>query len=210
MARKLRPLTFVDLERLGDAACSHCAFWETAEKLERTCGAACDTDRSREWFDRVTSEWGECGRAAFENDEVLGFVKYAPSMYFPQAATFPSAPLDGRVPLIACLHVAPDARHHGLGRVLLLAALRDLVLRGEKRVEAFGYAPPMVDIDRTPALGIQFLLRHGFTVSRPDPTFPLLQLELRSLAVITDNVEGMLESLRLPLTVPTRAPAGWT
>lgn len=209
MARRLRPLAFADLARVAEG-CSRCSFWETAEKLDRHCGAACDADRSREWFDRVTSEWGECGRVAYEDNEVLGFVKYAPSMYFPQAATFPSAPLDGRVPLIACLHVAPDARHHGLGRVLLLAALRDLVLRGEKRVEAFGYVPPMADIDVTPMLGIQFLLRHGFTVSRPDPTYPLLQLELRSLAVVSENLEAILESLRLPMPVPQRSPVSWT
>lgn len=177
---------------------------------ERTCGEPCDAELLRTWFETVSSEWGECGRVAYEDDEVLGFVKYAPSRYFPQAFTFPSAPLDGDVPLIACLHVAPGARHHGLGRLLLLAALRDLVLRGEKRVEAFGYAPPMADIDVTPMLGIQFLLRHGFTVSRPDPTYPLLQLELRSLAVISENLESVLESLRLPLRAPKRAPVTWT
>lgn len=164
----------------------------------------------RGWFETVREEWGECGRVVYEDDEVLGFVKYAPSRYFPQAFTFAASPLDGDVPLIACLHVAEGARRHGLGRLLLLAALRDLVLRGEKRVEAFGYAPPMADIDATPMLGIQFLLRHGFTVSRPDATYPLLQLELRSLSVISENLESVLESLRLPMRAPKRVPATWT
>lgn len=209
MARKLRPLSFSDLGMTPEG-CSRCAFWESAEPLDRRCGAHCDLEQSRAWFDRVLSDWGECGRAAVEDDQVLGFVKYAPSGYFPQAFTFPSAPIDPKVPLIACLHVAPDARHHGLGRVLLLAALRDLTLRGEKKVEAFGYAPPMADIDVTPMLGIQFLLRHGFTVSRPDPTYPLLQLELRSLATISENLESVLESLRLPIRVPRSAPIPWT
>jgi GNAT superfamily N-acetyltransferase len=157
----------------------------------------------------VTDEWGECGRVAYEDDEVLGFVKYAPSRYFPQASTFPAAPTDPSVPLIACLHITPEARHHGLGSLLLRAVLKDLAVRGERRVEAFAVSARPPTLDDSPFLGMEFLIRNGFTVSRPDPHHPLLRLDLRSLAVLGENIEAVFESLRFPLRVPNRAPASW-
>jgi GNAT superfamily N-acetyltransferase len=208
MTRKLRPLSFGDLDRLP-SGCAGCALWESAGMHERRCGSVCDAEVQQAWHRRVTDEWGECGRVAFEDDELLGFIKYAPSGYFPQAATFLAAPQDPTVPLITCLHISPDARHHGLGTVLLRAALRDLVMRGERRVEAFGFTKSGAALEDMPMLGVPFLLRNGFTVSRPDATYPLMKLDLRSLIVLQDNLEAVLESLRFPLRVPSRAPASW-
>jgi GNAT superfamily N-acetyltransferase len=208
MTRKLRPLSFGDLDRLP-TGCSGCALWETAGLQERRCGSVCDPELQQAWHRRVTDEWGEVGRVAYEDDEILGFIKYAPSGYFPQSATFLAAPQEPAVPLISCLHISPDARHHGLGTVLLRAALRDLVMRGERRVEAFGFTQSGAALEDMPMLGVPFLLRNGFTVSRPDATYPLMKLDLRSLIVWQDNLEAVLESLRFPLRVPNRAPASW-
>jgi len=211
MSRKLRPLTFSASDQLP-LECSECVFWESAGERERRCGKVCDAELQSAWYRRVTDEWGECGRVAFEDDEVLGFIKYAPSGFFPQAATFASAPEDRSVPLIACLHIAADARHRGLGTVLLRAALRDLAQRGERRVEAFGYthADGEDQRDIMPMLSVQFLERNGFVVTRPDPRYPLLRLDLKSLVLWREDLDAMLESLRFPLRVPSRAPASWT
>lgn len=208
MSRKLRPLMLEDLGRLP-AGCGDCAFWESAGERERRCGAVCDSELQRSWWRRVTDEWGACGRVAFEDDEILGFIKYAPSRYFPQADTFPNPPADSAVPLISCLHISADARHHGLGTVLLRAALKDLQGRGERRVEAYSFTDTGVLIDDMPMLSMPFLLRNGFTVSRPHPAYPLMRLDLRSLVVWQDNLEAVLESLRFPLRVPKQAPASW-
>jgi ribosomal protein S18 acetylase RimI-like enzyme len=208
MPRRLRPLGPDDLTRLP-AGCGGCAFWESAGQRERICGKTCDVELQRAWIRHVADEWGECGRVAYEDDELLGFIKYAPSRYFPQASTFPSAPEDPAVPLITCLHISTDARHHGLGTVLLRACLRDLVARGERRVEAFAFAQP-AQVDDMPMLGMPFLLRNGFVVSRPSTAYPLMRLDLKSLVVWQDNLEAVLESLRFPLRVPRRAPASWT
>ncbi len=208
MTRRLRALTLADMDRLP-AACSGCAFWESAGERPRTCAAVCDSDLQEAWYRRVSDEWGECGRVAYEDDEILGFVKYAPSGFFPQAATFAAAPEDPSVPLISCLHITPDARHHGLGSVMLRAALKDLVGRGERRVEALASTAKPMMIDESPLMSVDFLLRNGFTISRPDPDYPLLKLDLRSLAMWSENLEAVLESLRFPLRSPKRAPAAW-
>ena len=209
MTRRLKPLNFTGASQLP-MACSTCAFWESAGERERRCGTVCDADLQGAWYRRVTDEWGDCGRVAFDGDEVLGFIKYAPSGFFPQVSTFNAAPEDPSVPLIACLHISSDVRHRGLGTVLLRAALRDLVGRGERRVEAFGYTDLVGTRDQMPMLGVAFLLRNGFTIVRPDPSYPLLRLDLKSLALWQDNLEAVLESLRFPMRVPNRAPASWT
>lgn len=208
MARRLRSLTLEDLGRLP-AGCGACVFWESAGERERRCGSVCDSELQEAWYRRVTDEWGECGVVAYEDDEILGFVKFAPSKYFPQASTFHAAPEDSSVPLIACFHIAPEARHHGLGGVLLKATLRDMVQRGERRIESFGAVHLPEVVDESPVLGIDFLLRHGFTIERPDPQYPLLKLDLKSLATWPENVEAVLDSLRLPMRAPKRAPATW-
>jgi ribosomal protein S18 acetylase RimI-like enzyme len=208
MTRRLRPLTLDDLGRLP-SGCDGCVLWESAGERERRCGAVCDPELQRAWLRRVTDEWGECGRVAYEDEELLGFVKYAPSVYFPQSQTFAAAPQDPAVPLVSCLHISPDARHHGLGTVLLRACLRDLVLRKERRVEAFGFTTPGAVLQDMPMLGVPFLLRNGFVVSLPNPLYPLMRLDLRSLIVWQDNLEAVLESLRFPLRVPKQAPASW-
>lgn len=211
MARRLRPLNLDHLEKVTHT-CGSCLFWETAGRLERRCGVRCDKAVATEWFSRVVEEWGECGRAVVEDDVVLGFIKYAPSRYFPQALTFPVAPDDLTVPFIACLHIRPDARGRGLGKLLLHAAARDLVSRGGRKVQAIGCdAPaPGSDTERIPMLGAHFLERNGFTVAAAHPVYPLMELELKSLALLTENLESMLESLRLPLASPRQAPVPWT
>jgi len=208
MNRRFRALTLDDLDRLP-AGCEGCVFWQSTVLAERRCGSVCDSEAQAEWYRRVSQEWGDCGRVAVEDDEILGFVKYAPSGYFPQARTFAAAPTDPQVPLIACLHIAPEARNLGLGTLLLRATLRDLTQRGERKVEAFAIARRPESFEEAPMPGIEFLLRNGFTVSRPDPLYPLLQLELRTLVTWAENLEAVLDSLKLPVRVPERVPTPW-
>jgi N-acetylglutamate synthase-like GNAT family acetyltransferase len=205
MARKIRPLT---VDRIGDLPdpCSACALWETGGRTSVTCAPADAREDLAHWVGEVRSEWGECGRIAYENGEPLGFVKYAPPRYFPQVTSMPSGVPDSGSVLIACMHVGPDTREGGLGKVLLQAALRDLVARGERVVEAYG-ASDATDRDLSPLMSVDFLLRQGFTVVRPHPITPLMRLELKSLASWTENIEAVLEALQLPRTVGERVPA---
>jgi GNAT superfamily N-acetyltransferase len=205
VTRRFRALT---ADRLGDLpdSCAGCSFWETDDSLPPDCGSTCDSDRQAEWIRTVISEWGDCGRIAYIDGDALGFVKYAPPRYFPQVRHMAvGTPSDDAV-LLACLHVASDARHAGLGKVMLQAALRDLVARGERALEAYGAIDP-VDRRHTPMITVEFLLRQGFTVVRPNPRYPLLRLELRTLAAWTESVEAVLESIQIPLRVRERVPA---
>ncbi|MRS12611.1 MAG: GNAT family N-acetyltransferase [Actinobacteria bacterium] len=205
MSRKLIGLSVADRRHLP-TRCVGCVYWESAAGLPRECGAACDDSLAARWARDVAADWGECGRVAVEDGEFLGFIKYAPPGYVPQSGRMPSGPPIADVPVITCMHLASEARRHGLGGVLLRAALRDLAGRGERTVQAYAIAG-RTDYETAPMVGVEFLLRHGFTVVRPHPEVPLLSLDLKSLAMWSENLESVLESLRIPMRVPTRAPA---
>lgn len=210
MSRRLKPLTVDLVDSLPDS-CRGCVFWESPGRLEARCGSATDLPALREWIADVNSGWGECGKVAMEDGEALGFVKYAPPGYFPQAVNLPAGPPSPDAVLVSCLHIVPQARQRGLGKVLLQAALRDLTLRGERAVEAYGIAG-RVDYVSSPMVGVDFLIRMGFGVQRPHPDMPLMRLDLRSLVVLREDLEAVLESLRIPLRrshpVPTPHAGG--
>ncbi|MGB4440941.1 MAG: GNAT family N-acetyltransferase [Coriobacteriia bacterium] len=205
MARRLIGLSIADRDMLP-SRCIGCTYWESSQALPRECGIACDTAAATGWVRTVAAEWGECGRVAVEDGAFLGFVKYAPPQYFPQALHMPSGPPLKGVPMIACMHLVPEARRRGLGGVLLRAAMRDLTQRGERSVQAYALAV-RTDFENSPLVGVEFLLRNGFEVATPNPEVPLLRLDLKSLVSWSDNLEAVLESLRIPIRVPARAPA---
>lgn len=206
MTRRLRPLLLEHFETLP-CACPGCSFWESAKPLPVACGSACDMALAKARYGEISREWGECGRVATEDKEVLGFIKYAPPRYYPQAFNMPAGPPSPDTVLLACIHIRDDARQHGLGSLLLRAALKDLVNRGERTVQVYAGAVQSADRATQPVMGVEFLLRNGFNVARPHPSYPLLELDLRSLATWADNLEAVLETLRIPLRAPRPAPA---
>jgi ribosomal protein S18 acetylase RimI-like enzyme len=199
----MRPLTSGVVERLP-SECVGCAFWESEQRLPRHCGALCDPELATAWARDVIEQWGDCGRVAYDDEHIIGFIKYAPPGFMPQARHFPAAPPSDDAVFIGCLHVVDDARHLGLGRLLLHACLRDVFMRGEKAVEAYAYAGQVRDL---PVMSLDFLLKQGFEIVRPHQEFPLLRVRMNSLATLTENIEAVLQSLHLPLRVPKRAPA---
>ncbi|MDI6692099.1 MAG: GNAT family N-acetyltransferase [Anaerosomatales bacterium] len=204
MARRFRPLDSA-ASALLPGRCAACAFWESPERLPLECGARCDTERVSSWVRTIEESWGSCGRVVVDDGVPLGFVKYAPASAVPQARNMPSGPPDEAAVLVCCMHIVPEARQRGLGKVLMQAALRDLYQRGERVVQAYA-AAGRVDYATSPVVGVEFLLRMGFTAVRPHPEVPLMQLELKSLAAWAENLEAALEALRIPLRMPERRP----
>ncbi len=207
MARKLRPLTFTRAEDLYDE-CARCRFWEEGAPAKHRCGSLKRSDVQEAWYRTVRDEWGDPGRIAYQDREALGFIKYAPTRYFRRAGgALPAGPASTDAVLIACLHIREEARNLGLGTLLLQAALSDLRSRGERIVEAYGSVEPTGE--DSPYITANFLLRHGFTVVRPNPDVPLLRMELEALEAWNDTFEAALEAVTLRLT-PQRVPGAST
>ncbi|HET7734956.1 MAG TPA: GNAT family N-acetyltransferase [Nocardioidaceae bacterium] len=191
MARKLARLT---LDNLGDLpeAVQECVFWELDPVARSRAEHAGEARSEKEaWLSHVLLEWGSCGRVAYVDGEPVGFVLYAPPVFFPGSAQLPTAPIGEDAVQLATAYVDPEHAGGGLGRVLLQAMVKDLLKRGDIRaVEAFGTQRPHDCV-----LPVDFLVRCGFKTQRAHPRTPRMRMELKSVLTWKEDVEAALERL---------------
>ena len=139
MSRRIARLTLDTLADLPEDVRS-CLHWELDPvrrgQVERA-GAA--VEEKEAWVSKVLLEWGSCGRVLYVDDQPAGFVLYAPPVYFPGSASYPTAPVSEDAVQLATAQVFDGYGGGGLGRVLMQAMARDLIKRGGVRaVEGFG------------------------------------------------------------------------
>jgi GNAT superfamily N-acetyltransferase len=201
MSRKVVRLTLDHLAQL-DGPCTACLFWQL-DPVSRSRLAEPDAVTEKEaWVSRVLREWGSCGRVAVVDERPVGYVMYAPEVFVPGAAAFPTAPVSPDAVLMTTVYVEPSHAHGGLGRMLVQGMARDLIKRGGIRaVEAFGDAgrtgwPGPDPNGRTRCVvSADFLGSVGFKTQRAHPTTPRMRMELRSALTWKDEVEAALERL---------------
>lgn len=203
MSRTTAPLTVDHLAALT-VPCRTCLFWELDPvRRERLSGEdSCDGVKES-WVSEVLREWGSCGRAALVDDEVVGYLCYAPPAYLPGANAFPTAPVSPDAVLLSTGRVADEYVGGGLGRMLVQAMARDLVGRpGIRAVEVFA--------DQRGSghclLPAEFLARVGFKTHRPHPRTPRMRMEMRTLLPWRTEVEAALEKL-VGAVRPAKPPA---
>lgn len=207
--RKIDRLTLDNLGDLPDP-CRSCTFWELDPVHRARAERLGDGAREKEdWVSRVLLEWGSCGRILYVDDAAAGYALYAPATYVPGAAGFPTAPASDDAVLLARVMVRPDLAGGGLGRMLVQAAVKDVVNRGGIRaLEAFG--------DRRAGRGAaatgcvmpaDFLLRVGFKTYRSHPRYPRLRMDMRSVLTWREEVEHALEKLLGVVRPATPRPA---
>ena len=188
MSRRIARLTLDTLADLPDSVRS-CLHWERdpvrRAEVERSGAAA---EEKEAWVSTVLLEWGSCGRVLYVDDEPAGFVLYAPPVYFPGSASYPTAPVSEDAVQLATAQVFDGYGGGGLGRVLMQSMARDLVKRGDIRaVECFGVHGRPTDGCPLPA---EFLQRVGFKTVRPHPRSPRMRLEMRSVLTWREEVEA--------------------
>ena len=210
-----RRLARLTLDTLGDlpVEARSCVFWELDPVRRARAEHAGETVEEKEaWLSRVLLDWGSCGRVAYVDGEAVGYVLYAPPMFFPGSEAMPTAPVGEDAVLLATALVMPEHAGGGIGRMLMQSVVKDLIKRGGFRaVEALGdtRAPRKGEqLDhRSCVLPADYLLRVGFKTLRPHQRYPRMRLELRSAVTWRTEVEHALERL-LGAVRPTRpAPA---
>ncbi len=192
MSRTTAPLTVDHLAAL-EVPCRSCLFWELDPvRRERLTDPETCRGVKESWASEVLREWGSCGRVALVDDEVVGYLCYAPPAYVPGADAFPTAPVSPDAVLLTTGRVAEEYAGGGLGRLLVQGMARDLAGRaGVKAVEAFADQR-----GRSPCLlPAEFLARVGFKTHRPHPRTPRMRMELRNLVTWRTEVEAALEKL---------------
>lgn len=190
MARRAYGLDGTDLRDFG---LEPCLRWKydpvTAERVpddERH-------DALEEWVERVRTEWGECGRVLLHDDVPIGYVLYAPPAFLPGLGDVATGPPSPEAVVLVELYVVPQERGAGLGKALVQAAAKDLVLRDVTALEAFGTHRELVADDCL--LPVGFLGAVGFTTHRAHSTTPRMRMDLRAARTWMNEVELALERL---------------
>lgn len=160
------------------------------------------------------------------DDPCLGFAFYAPPGAVPRARLFPTAPVSADAILLTAVGVECADDRELLSQSLLAAVVNDLVRRGVRALEAFGYTAAVTEMSeagRLPAelspvvavlgdcsvdecmLTSDFLEDVGFTVVAPHPYFPRLRLELDKglgwKAEVEAALERLLENARIEVPI---------
>lgn len=191
MGRKVVRLTLDHLEELT-APCRSCVFWQLDPvRRQRVEDPADEVDA---WVSEVLREWGSCGRVAVVDGEVVGHLIWAPPVHVPGADGFATAPVSADAVILTTVHVAPEHRGGGLGRMLIQGMAKDLVRRGNgiRAVEAFGDTRGRTGHCIVPA---DFLLAVGFSTQRAHALHPRMRMDLRTTLSIREELEKGLETL---------------
>ncbi len=211
-----------------------CVFWEM---LHGEADGALDpsTAVSREtlesefdkeaWISGVLLEWGTCGQLAIESttSKVVGTALYAPPGRVPRARRFPTAPVGADAVLLTAARVEPG--FEDALPLLVDAVVSDVVRRGVRAIEAFGFSGAREPLERD-LVGLmlgsgmssdtcqlclmhtQVLLDAGFEIVAPDLYLPRLRLELDEGLGWKSAVERALEKLVYEAAMDLSAPEG--
>jgi hypothetical protein len=192
VSRRLASITLDNLDDLP-SRCRNCVFWE----LDPVSRARAEEKRTvalekESWISSTLLEWGSCGKILYVDGAAAGYVLYAPPLYVPRSAAFPTSPISPDAVLLMTAHVTREFAGGGLGRMLLQGTAKDLTRRGTKAIEAFG----SVNWKRPDCvLPVGYLLAVGFKTVRPHPQYPRLRLDLKTALSWREDVEVALERL---------------
>lgn len=204
-----RAVFSLTLDRLKDvpSPCGSCIFWELDPALASASIARGDPGLDKEaWVSSALLEWGSVGQIAYVDGTPAGYVTYAPPYLVPRGAAFPTSPVSADAVLLMMVRVVPEFVGQGLGRVLIQGAAKDVMRRGVRAVEAFGYAGDTDSAKGACLIPVDFLTAVGFKTVREHRTYPRLRLDLRSALTWREDVEAAVERLLATVRTPTLSP----
>lgn len=155
--------------------CRYCLYWQTKGAYDEEMLKPEMEKKKREWFNKVSHEFGNCIKIAHLADTPFGFIQYAPAKFFPRAKEYASGPLSKDAVFLACLYITnKEARGKGLGTIMLRNLLAQLKASGFKVVETFARKGS----SENPSGPLALYLKHSFKVKNEKDNFPLARLEL--------------------------------
>lgn len=159
-------------------SCKYCLYWEDPKLGIDLASGVKEALFAKKlaWLGWVRREWGSCGKLLFFGDKAIGYAQYAPVRFLPGTEEYPAGPVSEDAVFLGCLFIPePRWRGQGLGGLLLRAILDELAAREIEAVETFARKGST----ENPPGPLEFYLKHGFSVLRDDPQFPLVRRVLR-------------------------------
>ena len=201
-----RQVFSLTLDRLRDVPqpCVSCVFWELDPALAAGSIAGGEPGLDKEsWLSSALLEWGSVGQIVYVDEVPAGYVTYAPAYLVPRAAAFPTAPIAADAVMLMTARVVPEYAGQGLGRVLIQVAAKDVMRRGIRAVEAFGYLGDPRSQKAACLIPGRFLTSVGFKTVREHRTYPRLRLDLRTALTWREDMEVAVERLLAAVRSPS-------
>jgi GNAT superfamily N-acetyltransferase len=201
-----RQVFSLTLDRLRDVPqpCVSCVFWELDPALAAGSIAGGEPGLDKEsWLSSALLEWGSVGQIVYVDEVPAGYVTYAPAYLVPRTAAFPTAPIAADAVMLMTARVLPDYAGQGLGRVLIQVAAKDVMRRGIRAVEAFGYLGDPQSPKAACVIPARFLTAVGFKTVREHRTYPRLRLDLRTALTWREDMETAVERLLAAVRSPS-------
>lgn len=156
--------------------CKCCLYWLTSGSLEKKASKMERKKKKREWLDKLTTQFGNCGFLAFVDGDPIGFAHFAPKKFFPRVKDYDSGPPSEDSVFLACLYIAEkEERGKGLGTAMLNRLIVELREKGIKGVETLARKSSQ----NNPSGPIELYLKAGFKIKTDGKDFPLMRLELQ-------------------------------
>lgn len=192
MARSWEPLTAAMLDEL-DEPCRSCLEWQ----LDPRQASGCRPDRQRRldlkraWLDEVTADPESVALLLRVDGVPAGHVVCVPPALTPRLDCFASAPVSPDALVLVAMH----ARDAALYKPLVQRAVRELVGRRARAIEAFGGGDRVEGCLNGPSatgapcrLPGPLLARLGFQVVREHPHTPRYRLALDAVALSREQL----------------------
>ena len=147
-------------------------------------------------------------KAAFIGGQCIGIILAGNYYLFPKLRSFNVYPPDPGSTFLGCIHIISEYRGTGIGKRLLMEIEKELIKEKAKSIESIGKRLND-DIDEdmywnSPLIPFKFLINNGFYLKKNDPLFPLLRLDLKSLAI--DFAESQLVPDKMALEKEVGSP----
>ena len=201
-----REIFSLTLDRLADLPepCLSCVFWELDPALAAGSVAGGEPGLDKEsWLSSALLDWGSVGKIAYVDGVPAGYITYAPPYLVPRATAFPTAPISADALMLMMARVIPEFAGRGLGRVLIQVAAKDVMRRGIRAVEAFGYVGDPGSAKAACVIPARFLTAVGFKTVRDHRTYPRLRLDLRTALTWRLDMEAAVERLLAAVRSPS-------
>ena len=115
----------------------------------------------------------------------------------------PTSPVSADAVILMTARVAPDFAGQGLGRVLIQSAAKDVMRRGVRAIEVFGYRGDPGSPKGGCVIPVGFLTAVGFKTVREHRTYPRLRLDLRTTLTWREDMEAAVERLLASVRAPS-------
>jgi GNAT superfamily N-acetyltransferase len=162
--------------------------------------------RKQAWVSARVQEGVPPGRVVLVGDALVAWALFAPADRFARRSPL-VPPLDPGALELATVWVHPLHRGHGLGRVLVQAAIKEAIRLELPSVQAYADRRWR---DRTCVLPATWLLHEGFEVHHEHPRTPVVRIDTKRTVRWVASLEHAWEEVlgRLPHRVPVPVSDG--